>query len=167
MINEIESQIPDGSTTWHLWYLDKFDRDFPPSLEVSGEKILNGLYKLWLHTLREGLQDNGSASFSHFQLRLGSNASMRVEIYVNPFNNAALIKLRQWANLMSQNQEAQGMTITGPLEEQRIPVVNRLAQLHYELLQKSTRWNAKAIDWSAESRELLARVELITESKEL
>jgi hypothetical protein len=48
--------------------------------------------------------------------------------------------------------------------EQRASILNQLAQLHYELLQQSDRWAATAIDWSAESRELLARVEQMLDS---
>jgi hypothetical protein len=52
-------------------------------------------------------------------------------------------------------------------ERQSNTVVLRLAHLHYERLQKSTRWNAAAIDWSAEAREVLAHVESIQDPEEL
>jgi hypothetical protein len=128
-------------------------------LQVQGTNIIQGLYNLWLHTLKEGLLDNGSASFSRFQLTWGNSSSTRVDIAVSPFNNLALIKLRRWATPMTQNQSS--------AEEPRDEILLRLAQLHYELLQKSSRWKASAIDWSAESRELLARVEAMKDSKEL
>ena len=159
MIDAIDSRIPNTSTTWQLWHSDMFDRDSPPSLQVQGTNIIQGLYNLWLHTLKEGLLDNGSASFSRFQLTWGNSASTRVDIAVSPFNNLALIKLRRWATPMTQNQSS--------AEEPRDEILLRLAQLHYELLQKRSRWKASAIDWSAESRELLARVEAMKDSKEL
>jgi hypothetical protein len=159
MIDAIDSRIPNISTTWQLWHSDLFDRDSPPSLQASGTNIIQGLYELWLHTLKEGLLENGSASFSRFHLTWGNTASTRVEIAVNPFNNASLLKLRHWANLMTQNQNGE--------EERRDVILLRLAQWHYEFLQKSSRWSASAIDWSAESRELLARIEVLKDSKEL
>ena len=159
MLDAIDSRIPNTSTTWQLWHSDMFDRDFPPSLQANGTNIIQGLYELWLHTLKEGLLDNGSASFSRFQLTWGNTAPTRVDIAVSPFNNLPLLKLRHWANLMTHNQNSE--------EKQRVVLLLRLAQLHYEFLQKSSRWKASAIDWSGEARELLARVEAMKDSQEL
>src|SRR5688572_4989598 len=167
MIDDFDSRIPNTSTTWQLWHSDMFDRESAPSLEASGMNIIQGLYELWLYTLKEGIQDNGSASFSYFRLTWGNAPSTRVEVAVNPFNNLSLIKLRQWANLMSQHQENKDIRIIQRLEEQRDRILMRLAQLHYELLRKSSRWKAPAIDWGAEARELLARVDMMTDLKEL
>lgn len=159
MRNEIDSRIPTTSSTWQLWHTDTFDRDSVPSLQASGTNIIQGLYELWLYTLKEGILDNGSASFSRFQLTWGNTASTRADIFVKPFNNLSLIKLRQWANLLSQDQTGE--------EYQRETILLRLAQLHYELIQNSSRWKRSSIDWSGESRELLARVELLKDPKEL
>jgi hypothetical protein len=145
----------DTSTPWQLWYIDIFDRDAPPSLQASGANILQGLYELWLFTLKEGVQDNGSASFSRFHLTWGKTASSRVDVAIRPFDNKTLLKLRQWAHLTEHDQE------------QDISVLSRLAQLHFELLQKSSRWTAASIDWSAEARELLALVDGMTRPEEL
>lgn len=159
MSSEIDSQIPDTSSTWQLWHSDMFDRDSLPSLQSSGTNIIRGLYELWLYTLKEGVLDSGSASFSRFHLTWGNSASTRVDVFVTPFNNLALKKLCQWANLFPENQTSE--------ENRSQAVVLRLAQLHYELLQNSSRWKSSAIDWSAESRELLARVEAMKDPKEL
>jgi len=166
MIDDFDSRIPNTSTTWQLWHSDMFDRESAPSLEASGMNIIQGLYELWRYTLKEGIQDNGSASFSRFRLTWGNTPTTRVEVVVNPFNNLCLIKLRRWANLMSQHKENKGILIVQSLEEQRDAILMRLAQLHYELLQNSSRWKAPAIDWGAEARELLAHVELMTDPKE-
>src|SRR5688572_1561679 len=138
-----------------------------PPLGNCGMNIIQGLYELWRYTLKEGIQDNGSASFSRFRLTWGNTPITRVEVVVNPFNNLSLIKLRRWANLMSQLQDNKGILIVQSLEEQRDAILMRLAQLHYEFLQNSSRWKAPAIDWGAEARELLAHVELMTDPKEL
>lgn len=159
MIDEFDSRIPDTSTAWQLWHHDTFDRDSPRSLQASGTNIVQGLCELWRFTLTEGILDKGSATFSRFQLTWGRTASTRVEVIVDPFDNPGLLKLRQWAHLMSQDQDGE--------EEQRDALFMRLAQLHYDLLQKSRRWKAAAIDWSAESRQLLARVESMKDSEEL
>lgn len=153
---EIDHRIPNASTTWQLWYGDMFDMDAPPSLEAGGTGIVNGLYEIWRHTLKEAIQDSGSSSFSRFHLTWGNTAAERVDVLVDPFNNLSLLKLRGWAGLMSRQTEP---------EDERI--LMRLAQLHYELLQQSGRWQAAAIDWSAESRELLARVESMAGPEEL
>jgi hypothetical protein len=158
----MDKQIPNTSTAWQLWHSDTFDRDAPQSLQASGTDILNGLYELWLCTLREGIQDNGNASFSSFHLTWGNTPSTRADVNVKPFYNSSLMKLRQWAGLTTRNP-GEGRDTTHP----GISVVSRLAQLHYELLEKSERWNAPAIDWSAEARELLSRVERMTDLEEL
>lgn len=159
MDNEIDSRIPGTSSAWQLWHSDLFDRDSPPSLQASGRNIVQGLYELWLYTLKEGILENGSASFSRFHLTWGNTAATRVDVFVKPFNNLSLMKIRQWAHLAPPNQNSE--------EEQREAVISRLAQLHYELLQKGSRWRVSAIDWSAESKEILARVDLTKEPEEL
>ena len=155
MSNPRDARIPDASTAWQLWHSDTFDRDSPPSLQASGEDIRRGLYELWLCTLREGIQQNGSASFSYFYLTWGNTAACRVDVYVEPFGNAPLMKLRRWARLTEEDPEA-GSSVLG-----------RLAQLHYGLLQENDRWTAAAIDWSAEAKELLRQVGAMTDPAEL
>ena len=85
-------------------------------------------------------------------------ATSRADVAVNPFHNLALLKLRRWIGSIPQMQEN---------EDERDAILLRLAQLHYELLLKSNRWKASAIDWGAEARELLARVESMADPNEL
>jgi len=158
MIDENDPRFINTSTVWQLWYSDTFDRDSSLALQASGINIINGLYELWLYTLREGILDNGSASFSYFHLTWGNTATTRADVAVNPFHNLALQKLRRWVGFISPAQE---------IEDRKDAILLRLAQLHYESLKKSSRWKASAIDWSAEARELLARVELISDPQEL
>ena len=159
MNDEIDPRMPGPTSTWQLWHSDTFDRDSVPSLQASGSNIIQGLYELWLHTLNEAILENGSASFSRFHLTWGNTAAARVDVFVKPFNNLSLMKLRQWAGLSSQNQTSE--------EDRREALLLRLTQLHYERLQNSNRWKASAIDWSAESRELLAHVESMKDPEEL
>lgn len=153
MSDETDGQIPDASTAWQLWHIDTFDRESPPSVQASGRDILHGLHELWRYTLNEGIQENGNASFSAFYLIWGKAAITRIDVDVKPFDNRSLVKLRKWSGIEG--------------EESKVSVLGRLAKLHYELLQKSGRWKATAIDWSAEARELLARLELMTDPKDL
>ena len=132
MSSQIDSQMPSTSSTWQLWYGDTFERDSLPSLQASGTNIIQGLYELWLHTLKEGILDNGNASFSRFQLTWGNTAATRADVFVKPFNNLSLMKLRQWANLLSESQTSE--------EDRREALLLRLAHLHYELLQNGSRW---------------------------
>lgn len=158
MIDEADPRIPNTSTVWQLWHSDTFDRNSSPSLQGNGVNIIYGLYELWLNTLKEGILDNGSASFSYFHLTWGDPATARVDVTVNPFHNLALLKLRSWVGFISQAQEG---------EDGKNAILLRLAQLHYELLKKSSRWKASAIDWGAEARELLAYVESISDPEQL
>ena len=162
-----EPTMPDASTNWQLWHYDTFDRDAPPYLEAGGQGILEGLYKLWLQTLKEGIQENGSASFSYFQLTWGLPPSERADLGVLPFDNTALLKLRRWARLTPQAQEERDRHASQDRESERNSMAHRLAQLHFEALQKSDRWGATAVDWGAEARKVLARVESITDPKDL
>lgn len=157
-MDQTASRLPDSSTTWRLWHSDTFDRDSAPSLQASGTGIVQGLYELWLYTLKEGILDSGSSSFSRFHLTWGNTPVARVEILVNPFDNRCLLKLRRWANLTSQHPER---------EEKRDAILWKLAQLHDGLLQESSRWKSPTIDWDAEARELLARLEMMAAPEEL
>ena len=166
-IDEIDPRVPNTSTAWQLWHSDMFDRDAPSTLQASGTNILQGLYELWLYTLNEGILDNGSASFSRFHLTWGSTPATRVDVTIDPFNNRALLKLRRWAGYTSRDQENEGRQAGRRLQEQRDAILLRLAQLHYGLLKKSIRWKASAIDWGAESKEVLGRVAWVSDPKEL
>ena len=167
MTTEIDLHLPGHSTPWQLWYSDTFDRDSQPSLQASGTNIVQGLYELWFYTLKESVFDNGSASFSRFQLTWGETPVSRVDAFVQPFHNLSLVKLRRWSGFLSQPLEAGDTHSARQPEEQKEALLRRLAELHYEFLQKSDRWKAPAIDSSAEARELLARVESLSGPKEL
>ena len=159
MDDEIDSQILDTNSDWQLWHSDLFDRDSPLYLQESGTDIIQGLFKLWFCTLTEGLLENGSASFSRFHLTFGDTASTRVDIFVEPFNNLSLMKLREWAELSPQNQNHE--------RERGDEILFKLAQMHYNLLQKRNRWRSIAIDWSGESKEILGLVEMMKGAEEL
>ena len=120
------SPVSDISTRWTLWHRDTFDRDAPDSVAARGTNILNGLYQLWKYTLREGLTDSGDASFGAFHLAWGETAGTTAAVWVEPFGNAELKKLRRWAEEVGEDA-----------------LLSRIAALHLTLLQKSGRWTAQ------------------------
>ena len=162
MNDAVDSHFPNPAAAWQLWHSDLLDSDSPPTLQSSGTDIVQGLYELWLYTLKEAILDSGNASFSRFHLTCGNTPRTRVDVHVDPFDNLTLLKIRRWAGLMSQDPR-----IDRHAEGQRDTLIMRLANLHDELLQTSSRRNASAIDWSAEARELLALVERISDPTDL
>lgn len=167
MMDETDTRIPGFSTIWQLRHHDTFDRDASPALQSSGENIIQGLYQLWLYTLSEAILDNGNASFSYFHLTWGNSAAARVDIAINPFENITLLKLRRWVAFVSQDPRSNREQVSKHIEERQDAVIWKLAQLHYDLLRKSSRWKTTGIDWAAESWELLERVEGISAPEEL
>ena len=53
---------------WKVWWEDMFDRETPPSVEVTGRGLVQGLMELWARYLFETLQPNGWEGFSRFWL---------------------------------------------------------------------------------------------------
>src|SRR5687768_15009963 len=51
---------------WVIWYVDTFDRDFPPRSEVSGRGLVEGLAQLWARHLFESVRPDGQSGFSSF-----------------------------------------------------------------------------------------------------
>ena len=78
---------------WSLWSTDYFDRETPPACDARGDGLQAGLAALWTRTLDEGIQDDGKATFTWFQLR---TATGHVSLPRDPFSNPALAKLRRW-----------------------------------------------------------------------
>lgn len=136
----------DASAEWELWYVDVFDREMPPVLEASGRGIVEGLVALWEHTLDEGIVDDGNASFSRFGLSWGKTHLETASVYVTPFDNHTLAKLRRWVVHASD-------------PEQRPALLGQLAQLHLQLLRRSDRWTVRALINNEESEQLLSCVE--------
>ena len=59
---------PDPETEWEIWYRDTFDRECPPSVDVSGHGLAGGLKELWARHLFEAVQVDGKKGFSRFYL---------------------------------------------------------------------------------------------------
>jgi hypothetical protein len=80
--------------TWELWSNDTFDRDSEPREEDSGSDVTDGAVAFWRKTLDEGTLEDGTASFTHFHVRLPG--SLRVDLPDHPRRKHALHKLRRW-----------------------------------------------------------------------
>lgn len=151
--------FPDHSTHWQLWASDTFDQDSVPGIQAKGEGILAGLYQLWLHTLAESIQENGNATFTRFHLTWSEEPRARVDVYVKPFENHTLGKLRNWARQFDDNAWNAASHVLDPQAHVQNPVLQRLAHEHQERLRRSHRWQAQAIGWSAEAKGLLESLE--------
>jgi hypothetical protein len=65
------AQESNGSASeeWAIWYVDTFDREMPPRIEVSGRGLVSGLAELWARHMFETVRPEGSQGFSSFDLR--------------------------------------------------------------------------------------------------
>jgi hypothetical protein len=59
---------PDPEAEWEVWYRDTFDRECPPSVDVSGRGLVKGLMELWARHLFETVRPGGGRGFSRFHL---------------------------------------------------------------------------------------------------
>jgi hypothetical protein len=60
---------PYPAEEWEVWYVDTFDRDFPPRLEVGGRGLVQGLVELWARHMFENVLPDGRRGFSSFHLK--------------------------------------------------------------------------------------------------
>jgi hypothetical protein len=58
---------------WKVWYRDTFDRECPPSVDVSGRGLVKGLMELWARHLFETVRPGGGKGFSRFHIRWGGS----------------------------------------------------------------------------------------------
>jgi hypothetical protein len=69
--NSAPAQDADGfeGEEWAVWYVDTFDREMPPNLEVRGRGLVEGLVELWARHMFETVRPEGPRGFSSFDLR--------------------------------------------------------------------------------------------------
>lgn len=60
---------PAPEAVWEVWYRDAFDRECPPSVDVRGRGLAEGLTELWARYLFETVRPDGGMGFSRFHLR--------------------------------------------------------------------------------------------------
>jgi hypothetical protein len=64
---------PIPEVEWEVWYRDMFDRECPPSVDVSGRGLVKGLMELWARHLFETVRPGGNKGFSRFHIRWEGN----------------------------------------------------------------------------------------------
>jgi hypothetical protein len=62
-----------------VWYQDTFDRECPPSVDVRGRGLVEGLTELWARHLFETVRPSGGEGFSRFHLRWKPGRFVRIE----------------------------------------------------------------------------------------
>lgn len=77
---------------WQLVSMDLFDREAAPRVEATSSSLEAALTGLWLAVLRQGVQDDGTPTFTAFELH--SSEGRRVSIPRDPLKNPALAQLR-------------------------------------------------------------------------
>jgi hypothetical protein len=82
---------PAPDAEWEVWYRDTFDRECPPSVEVKGRGLVQGLMELWARHLFETVRPEGGAGFSRFSLRW----DQRPAIWIEGTSKGAT-QLRRW-----------------------------------------------------------------------
>ena len=115
---------PYPDDEWEVWYVDTFDRDFPPRREVDGRGLVPGLVQLWARHMFETVLPDGKRGFSSFHLKwkLG-----RVTIDGDPTGAG---RLREW--LFGEKQT----TYTSSVEEADPALLMRLATAHARLVER-------------------------------
>lgn len=109
---------------WVIWYVDTFDRDFPPRSEVSGRGLVKGLTQLWARHLFETVRPDGQSGFSTFHLKWGQG---RVEI---DGDREGAKRLRGW---MFGKKES---SYKGYVAEADPALLNKVAVAHAHLIER-------------------------------
>jgi|SRR5687768_6766348 len=130
---------PYPEEEWVVWYVDTFDRDLPPSSEVSGRGLVKGLEQLWARHLFETVRPDGQSGFSSFHLKWRRG---RVEIDGDREGGK---RLRGW---MFGKKE---YSYKGYAAEAEPALLNQVAVAHAHLIEKglkaeqilATAWEAK------------------------
>ncbi len=85
---ELIDPLPDAA--WQVWYRDTFDREMPPSIDISGRGLVKGLMELWARYLFETVRQDGGKGFSRFHLMWAG----RQVVIDGDWQGA--IRLREW-----------------------------------------------------------------------
>ena len=82
---------PAPEQEWEVWYRDMFDRECPPSVEVSGRGLVGGLIELWARYLLETVRPEGQLGFSRFHLRRENAPGIQIDGDIT-----GALRLRGW-----------------------------------------------------------------------
>lgn len=113
---------PAPEAEWQVWYRDTFDRECPPSVDVSGRGLVRGLMELWARYLFETVRPDGSRGFSRFHLRW---EGMRTDIQ-GSWEGA--VRLREWVFGTKEH------SYKGHIEEGDARLLEKVAVVHANLV---------------------------------
>lgn len=113
---------PAPEAEWEVWYRDTFDRDCPPSVDVSGRGLAKGLMELWARHLFETVRPSGSKGFSRFHVRW-EGAWAEID---GDWEGAT--RLRQWVFGAKQRSQR------GYVEEGDAHLLEKIAVAHAHLI---------------------------------
>jgi hypothetical protein len=115
---------PYPTEEWEIWYVDAFDRDAPPSIDVRGRGLVKGLAELWARHLFETVTAKGQQGFSSFQLHWE-----RGKITITGDRKGAK-RLRHW--LFGKKETA----YQGYVAEANSSLLTAIAYVHARLVQR-------------------------------
>ena len=125
---------PAPDLTWEIIYCDNFDRECPPSTEITGRGVVPGLVELWTRFLFETVKlsqsrsadgvwtDVGTHGFADFYLQFAGARSESIE---GDWNHAA--QIRGWVYGTTQP------TKTIARDEADVALLRTIAQAHARL----------------------------------
>jgi hypothetical protein len=117
----LRDPVPEAE--WEVWYRDTFDRECPPSVDVSGRGLAQGLMELWARHLFETVRPGGKQGFSRFHLR--SQVTQIVEVK-GDWKGAT--HLREWVF------GAKEQSYKGYVKEGDTRLLNKIAVSHAKLI---------------------------------
>jgi hypothetical protein len=93
--------VSPADVVWKLHATDSFDREAPASCEAEGRGLVAGLELLWRKYLGEGVNEEGTPTFTDFELSWGEGlthdwAIVSVKVYAEKEARAGAAKLRAW-----------------------------------------------------------------------
>ncbi len=109
---------------WEVWYVDTFDRDFPPRREVGGRGLVHGLVELWARHMFESVLPDGKRGFSSFHLKWKQGRVM-----IDGDLEGAQ-RLREW--LFGEKET----TYSSAVEEADPLLLKKLATAHARLIER-------------------------------
>lgn len=123
-MNQSGHQAADAATEaeWEVWYVDTFDRECPPSVDVHGRGLVAGLIELWARFLFETVQPGGGRGFSRFHLRWeGKHVGIEGDW-------EGTTRMREWVFGMKKRSQK------GYVEEGDVDLLRKIATAHANLL---------------------------------
>jgi hypothetical protein len=114
---------PAPDAEWQVWYRDTFDLECPPSVDVSGRGLAQGLVELWARHLFETVRPGGGQGFSRFHLWWKGERSVQIK-----GSWEGLTRLRGWVF------GAQAHTRKGYVEAGDARLLRQIAGVHARMV---------------------------------